>query len=349
MRRRTSLVRLIGKSVKLIKAFGGEYRGLCPFHGEKTPSFSVNETKGLYLCRGSCGASGDAINWVMQTTARSFTEAVQFLAEECGLRAEASGWRRELAPVVAAYDPIAAQREAQAKMMTARQIWGAATALSGSLAERYLNARGIYASYLPGGQWPATLRFSAECLWIDRDADGKVVKRLYLPAMIAAVQNVSRQVTGVHRTYLRRDGSWKAGLVTHDGSSADKKMSGVCIGGAVRLGPAGTSLNIAEGLETSLTVMMGQQEPVWAALSLANMGMIELPEHVHDVVKWTDSDEGNRDLARESIARGNERHAALGIVVHQCPAPEGHDWNSWHMTQWNTKRGEAAQHAARMQ
>ena len=61
-RNKPSIVEVIGQRVHLRKA-GKEYKGLCPFHAEKTPSFSVNEEKGLFHCFG-CGVSGDVFDFV---------------------------------------------------------------------------------------------------------------------------------------------------------------------------------------------------------------------------------------------------------------------------------------------
>ena len=83
IRARIVLADLIGRQVKLKKR-GREHEGLCPFHTEKTPSFTVSEDKGFYHCFG-CGAHGDAIGFVMRGEGLSFPEAVEKLAGEAGL------------------------------------------------------------------------------------------------------------------------------------------------------------------------------------------------------------------------------------------------------------------------
>lgn len=83
LRTRISLSEVIGRTVTLTRN-GNEYKGLCPFHNEKTPSFTVVEDKGFYHCFG-CGAHGDAIGFIMQTANLSFPEAVESLAAEAGL------------------------------------------------------------------------------------------------------------------------------------------------------------------------------------------------------------------------------------------------------------------------
>jgi len=80
---RISLSSIIGKRVKLIKK-GRRQTGLCPFHNEKSPSFSVNDDEGYYHCFG-CGVGGDAINYLRETEGLDFTEAVTRLAEMAGV------------------------------------------------------------------------------------------------------------------------------------------------------------------------------------------------------------------------------------------------------------------------
>lgn len=83
IRARVGLVNIIGRSVKLSRK-GREHIGLCPFHNEKTPSFSVNEEKGFFHCFG-CGAHGDVIGFVMRTDGVPFPEAVEMLAGTAGV------------------------------------------------------------------------------------------------------------------------------------------------------------------------------------------------------------------------------------------------------------------------
>jgi DNA primase len=84
LRSRINIVDVVGRKVKLIKAGRGEYKGLCPFHGEKTPSFTVSEDKGFYHCFG-CQANGDVISFEMESRGLSFMEVVEQLAAEAGM------------------------------------------------------------------------------------------------------------------------------------------------------------------------------------------------------------------------------------------------------------------------
>jgi DNA primase catalytic core len=91
----TDLVGLIG-AVTALKKAGASWKGLCPFHTEKTPSFLVHPEKGYYYCFG-CGAKGDAISFVRETERMEFPEAVAYLARRAGvsLPVRRSGTRAE--------------------------------------------------------------------------------------------------------------------------------------------------------------------------------------------------------------------------------------------------------------
>jgi DNA primase len=88
LRARTPLSALIGRSIKVTKA-GREYKACCPFHNEKSPSFTINDDKGFYHCFG-CGAHGDAIRWLTDYQSLPFPEAVRELADAAGLEVPAA-------------------------------------------------------------------------------------------------------------------------------------------------------------------------------------------------------------------------------------------------------------------
>ncbi len=83
IRNRIPVSEVVGRRVKLAHK-GREHSGLCPFHSEKTPSFTVNDDKGFYHCFG-CGAHGDIIKFVIETEGLSFPETVERLAGQAGL------------------------------------------------------------------------------------------------------------------------------------------------------------------------------------------------------------------------------------------------------------------------
>ncbi|MGB6360737.1 MAG: CHC2 zinc finger domain-containing protein, partial [Candidatus Acidiferrales bacterium] len=83
VKQQADIVRVIGEYVRLKKA-GQNFTGLCPFHQEKTPSFSVHATKQFYHCFG-CGKSGDVFKFVMEMDKSTFPEAVRTVATKCGI------------------------------------------------------------------------------------------------------------------------------------------------------------------------------------------------------------------------------------------------------------------------
>ena len=83
VRSRASIVDVVGRHVTLRRS-GKEWKGLCPFHDERTPSFMVNEERGVYYCFG-CGAGGDAFRFLMEVEGLRFPEALERLAEQTGV------------------------------------------------------------------------------------------------------------------------------------------------------------------------------------------------------------------------------------------------------------------------
>jgi DNA primase len=134
LRARTVLSAVIAPSVKLIRA-GREWKACCPFHNEKTPSFTVNDDKGFYHCFG-CGAHGDAIRFLTDNRGMQFMDAVKELAAKAGME-------------VPAPDPVARERAERQSSLTdvmasvaswyAEQLQG----LAGADARDYLKRRGI--------------------------------------------------------------------------------------------------------------------------------------------------------------------------------------------------------------
>lgn len=83
IRERISIVTLVGERVPLKRA-GRNFKGRCPFHNEKTPSFNVSDDKGIYHCFG-CGEGGDIFQFIIKFDGLSFSEAVKYLAERAGV------------------------------------------------------------------------------------------------------------------------------------------------------------------------------------------------------------------------------------------------------------------------
>ena len=83
VKQQADIVRVIGEWVQLKKA-GQNYRGLCPFHSEKSPSFNVHPVRQIYHCFG-CGVGGDVFKFVMEMEKCPFPEAIRIVAEKCGI------------------------------------------------------------------------------------------------------------------------------------------------------------------------------------------------------------------------------------------------------------------------
>src|SRR5574337_241394 len=84
LKQQADIVRIVGDYVKLKKAGAQNFVGLCPFHNEKTPSFSVHATRQFFHCFG-CGASGDVFNFVQKIENITFPEAVRAIAQKLNI------------------------------------------------------------------------------------------------------------------------------------------------------------------------------------------------------------------------------------------------------------------------
>ncbi|MGE0659959.1 MAG: DNA primase [Reyranellaceae bacterium] len=134
LRSRLSLSEIVGRRVAL-KRKGREHSGLCPFHNEKTPSFTLNDQKGFFHCFG-CGAHGDVVGFVMRSEGLSFPEAVERLAHEAGMALPVSSpAERERAQQAASLQDVVEK----AAQWFQRQLWSA----SGASALEYLRGRGL--------------------------------------------------------------------------------------------------------------------------------------------------------------------------------------------------------------
>lgn len=365
VRRRTSLVALIGAVVPLKRA-GRDMAGCCPFHNERSPSFYVIERKGFFHCFG-CGAHGSAIDFRMRHWREDFVEAVTRLAQDAGLALPGQApLPRKPAPIVRRASAEDEAGEGMRDALRARDLWRRCVPAQGTLVETYLRARGI------GIPVPPTLRFYQHLpYWIAGAADdGPPIKIGEFPAMIAPIQARDAAVIGLHRTYLARDGSAKLAAVGPTGASlVAKKMTGRSFGGAVRFSPAREVLAVGEGIETCLTVLQARPElAVWAALSLGNLaggGVGEgkrrapadpktlaaykakrpwprLPSEIPDMdrpgfvppvgtrelILLADADNKDPPMAEALLRRAAKRYAAMGLRVSIARPADGHDFNS---------------------
>ena len=132
IRSRVDIVEIVGQFVNLKRA-GEHWKGLCPFHSEKTPSFTVNPKRGIFHCFG-CGVGGDAFGFLMRQDRLAFPEAVRALAQRSGVELptqrtpEAEGKLEGLRRVMAL-----------ANQFYTEQLWGS----DGAKARAYIQGRGV--------------------------------------------------------------------------------------------------------------------------------------------------------------------------------------------------------------
>jgi DNA primase len=137
LRARVPLAPIIGRRVKLTRA-GREWKGCCPFHNEKTPSFYVNDDKGFYHCFG-CGAHGDVIRFLTEQEGLGFIDAVKQLAAQAGMEVPGE------TPGARARADVADTLQALAGRAA---LWFQARlqATEGAAARAYLDRRGVSAA-----------------------------------------------------------------------------------------------------------------------------------------------------------------------------------------------------------
>jgi len=131
---RTDITELVSGYVRLTKRSGSNMFGLCPFHSEKTPSFSVSAEKQLYYCFG-CGKGGGAVNFVMEMENATYRDAVEVLAKRAGMTVPEDGTPDELAGK--------RRRMLELNRDAAMHFHGMLLSLSGAKAREYLAMRVI--------------------------------------------------------------------------------------------------------------------------------------------------------------------------------------------------------------
>lgn len=237
--------------VKLVRA-GRELKGCCPFHPDRTPSFTIYADDRRFQCFG-CGAEGDVLDFVQRAYGVKLLDAIAMLD---------GGALRQLEQQRVVATPKADWSKA------ARSIWANAVPISGTPGQAYLRSRGITMA-LPDTLRFARLRYPQE-----------QVKR---PALVAAVCDPAGDLTGIQRTFLTEDGR-KADV------NEVKLSLGRVAGGAIQLGPPAASLVVTEGLEDGLTLAQALGRPVWVAAGTSMLPRMELADVTQAVVIGADGD-----------------------------------------------------------
>lgn len=268
----------------ITKALDGVWRGSsgmakCPAHDDRNPSLSITEKEGRVLVKCFAGCEQDAVIAALKA---------------CG----AWDGTRSTARVVEQFTRDQVMLES---ITAAREIWASCSASDQT--ETYLRSRGIT---LPA---PPTLRFISA---LPHTPTG-----LHLPAMVAAIQNPSRSITAVQRTYLTADCSRKAGV------HLPKLSRGPFEGGAIRLAHAGEALGLSEGIETALSAMQLHDVPVWAACG-SRMHNVALPDCVREVHLFGDNGEPGHAAAEKAADRFTREGRRVLI---RYPVEQHGDWN----------------------
>ena len=231
---------------------------------------------------------GAAGHWTDAASAEH-GDLLDVIRESCGLtqfREVAEEARRFLALPRAepSYEPRSPAPQGSPE--AARRLWAMTKPLAGTLAEAYLQARGIKPVHHAGA-----LRFHSRCYY---RADEHAPTETW-PAMIAAVTDLSGAITGVHRTWLAPDGSGKAPIDT------PRRAMGGLLGHAVRFGAASDVLAAGEGIETMLSLRCALPAmPMAAALSASHLAALQFPPALRRLY-----------IARDADAAGETAVAAL--------------------------------------
>lgn len=237
--------------VRLQRA-GRELKGCCPFHPDKSPSFTIYADDRRFQCFG-CGAEGDVLDFVQRAYGVKLLPAIEMLD---------GGALRELEQQRVVATPKADWSKA------ALAIWEGATAIQGTPAEAYLRSRKITMDL------PHTLRF-ARLRYPQEQA-----RR---PALVAAVCAPDGDLTGIQRTFLTEEGR-KADV-------PEVKLSlGRVAGGAIQLGAPVASLVVTEGLEDGLTLAQALGRSVWVSAGTSMLPRMELADITRAVVIGADGD-----------------------------------------------------------
>jgi DNA primase len=138
VKQQADIVRVVGEYVRLKKT-GKDFSGLCPFHQEKTPSFTVSSIKQIFYCFG-CGKGGDVYNFVMEMEKCEFPDAVRVVAEKCGIAIPRQKERSPEERKENQQRSVMVEMHREAQTFFVKQLEGT---LEGKAARAYLEDRGI--------------------------------------------------------------------------------------------------------------------------------------------------------------------------------------------------------------
>lgn len=280
------LVSVAGAVVKLQRA-GAEWKGCCPFHSDRSPSFTIFSGGERFHCFG-CGASGDVLDFIQRLHGVQLREAADMLTG-----GDLPSVHIAPAPVIQAVD----------RLPEAKAIWRNAVDAHGTPVETYLRSRGLI---LP---IPESIR----CASLRYGTTGPE-----MPVLVAAVASADHKLVGIQRTYLKPDGSGKAEV------SKPKLSLGRVSGGAIRCAPPARCLILCEGLEDALTLQQEIGLSVWCAAGASMLPSMILPAGVEEVAIGGDADEAGKSATQRAAETFARRGLRVRVFF---PTPPHKDFN----------------------
>lgn len=277
IRRDNPLPAVAAKVIKLRSA-GKEWVACCPFHADRSPSFTIFDGGRRFHCFG-CGASGDVLDFVQRAYAVPLLEAARLL---------------DAGTIAICPQPAPAPVEQADRTGAALAIWNRTIPAAGTLAQTYLAFRGIVSPI------PPDIRFQ-------RLPCGSLAP---MPCLVAAVRDVAGEVIGIQRIWLANDGMGKAGV-------AKPKLSlGRVKGGAIRLGDLdGTGVvTVCEGPEDGLSLLAMLGGPVWVAAGATFLPHMQFPPEVRSILIGADNDAAGAQAASSAAHAYAERGLAVRII-----------------------------------
>lgn len=290
--------------VKLQRA-GNELKACCPFHADRTPSFTIYADDRRAHCFG-CGWSGDVLDFVRQAYGVKLISAIEMLD---------GGALRELEQQRAPAKPKADMRP------VAQRIVNGSVPIEGTPAAVYLRSRGITMDL------PHTLRF-ARLAPPQIEGNGLLAANGpgLLPTLVAIVTDPAGELVGLQRTYLTEDGRKAATKVTDTDRKPKVKYSlGNVIGGAIQIGPPSASMLVTEGLEDGLTLAQALGRSVWVAAGTSMMPQMAFAPVTRAVVIGADGD----DAGTTAATKAAQSFAKAGLATRiMRPAAPYKDFNA---------------------
>lgn len=284
---------------------GREWKACCPFHADRSPSFTIYADDRRFQCFG-CGAQGDVLDFVQRAYVVKLPGAIEMLD---------GGALRELEQQRVPAKPKTDMRAVAHRIVTA------SVPIEGTPAAVYLRSRGISIDL------PHTLRF-ARLPPPKIEGNGVLAANGpgLLPTLVAIVTDAAGELVGLQRTYLTEDGRKAATKATDADRKPKVKYSlGNVIGGSVQLGAPSASILVCEGLEDGLTLAQGLGRTVWVAVGTSMMPAIVFPPVVRAVVIGADGNAPGEAAAQKAA----QAYSASGLAARiMRPTPPFDDFNA---------------------